>query len=71
MTLRFAVFFIVMAGVNELVWRTQTTDVWVTFKVFGILGLTLVFAASQAPLMRRHHLADPAEDAPGGGEDPG
>ncbi len=68
LTLRFALFFIVMAGVNELVWRTQTTDVWVTFKVFGILGLTLAFAASQTPLMRRHHLADPAEDTPGGGD---
>ena len=58
LTLRFAVFFAVMAGLNEAVWRTQTTDVWVTFKVFGILGLTVVFAASQIYLLQRHVLAD-------------
>ena len=56
LTLRFALFFLAMAGLNELVWRTQSTDVWVSFKVFGILGLTLVFAVAQTPLMRRHHL---------------
>jgi len=58
LTLRFAVFFAAMAGLNEAVWRTQTTDVWVTFKVFGILGLTVVFAASQIYLLQRHVLAD-------------
>jgi intracellular septation protein len=62
LTLRFAVFFAAMAGLNEVVWRTQTTDVWVTFKVFGILGLTVVFAASQIYLLQRHVLAD--DDAP-------
>ncbi len=55
LTLRFALFFLAMAALNEAVWRTQSTDVWVSFKVFGILGLTLVFALAQTPLMRRHH----------------
>ncbi len=63
LTFRFGLFFLVMAGLNEAVWRTQSTDVWVSFKVFGILGLTLIFALAQTPLMRRHHLA--AEEAVG------
>jgi len=65
LTLRFAFFFAMMAALNELVWRTQSTDFWVTYKVFGILGLTMVFAMSQAPLMQRHHLPpDPAAERP-------
>jgi intracellular septation protein len=65
LTFRFALFFLAMAGLNEAVWRTQSTDFWVSFKVFGILGLTLLFALAQTPLMRRHHLA--TEEA--GGEE--
>ncbi len=60
---RFAVFFLVMAALNEAVWRTQSTDVWVLFKVFGLLGLTLLFMVSQVPLMTRHKLAEAAEDS--------
>lgn len=58
LSFRFAVFFAVMAILNEIVWRTQSTDVWVTFKVFGLLGLTFAFALAQAPLMQRHHIPD-------------
>ena len=54
LTLRFGLFFAVMAVLNEAVWRTQSTSFWVTFKVFGIMGLTLVFALSQAQLMQLH-----------------
>jgi len=61
LTLRWALFFIAMAGVNELVWRTQSTDFWVTFKVFGILGITLVFALAQTPLILRYRLPEEAE----------
>ncbi len=53
LTVRFGLFFIVMAVVNEAVWRTQSTDFWVNFKVFGILGLTLLFSFSQAPFIAR------------------
>ncbi len=60
---RFAVFFLVMAALNEAVWRTQTTDVWVLFKVFGLLGLTLLFSVSQVPLMTRHRLPEAADDS--------
>jgi intracellular septation protein len=58
LTLRWGVFFAVMAGLNELVWRTQPTEIWVNFKVFGILVLTLVFAVAQAPLLQRHRSDD-------------
>ena len=61
LTLRFAFFFAAIAVLNEIVWRTQSTDFWVTFKVFGIMGLTLIFALAQAPLMKRHAV----EPAPG------
>jgi len=63
LTWRFAVFFAAMAGLNEVVWRTQSTGVWVNFKVFGIVGLTLAFALAQAPLMNRHRL--PAGESQG------
>jgi len=67
LTLRYGLFFAAMAGLNEVVWRTQPTDIWVAFKVFGLIGLTLLFALSQAPLMARHHTAeDRAPEAPGG-----
>lgn len=56
LTLRFGLFFAAMAVLNEAVWRTQSTSFWVTFKVFGIMGLTLVFALSQAQLMQLHAL---------------
>src|SRR3546814_3289207 len=61
LTLRFALFFLAMAALNEAVWRTQSTDFWVTFKVFGILGLTFVFVASQVFFMRTHMLAEDDE----------
>ncbi len=54
LSLRFALFFLAMAALNEVVWRTQSTDFWVTFKVFGILALTFLFVASQVYFMRAH-----------------
>ena len=54
LTLRWGLFFAAMAGLNEVVWRTQSTDVWVAFKVFGLIGLTMLFALAQMPLVRRH-----------------
>lgn len=58
LTFRFAVFFAAMAALNEAVWRTQTEQVWVFFKVFGIMALTVLFTVAQAPLMKRHHLPE-------------
>ena len=43
---------------NEIVWRTQTTDMWVNFKVFGVTPLTFIFAALQFPLMQKHAVAE-------------
>jgi intracellular septation protein len=64
LTLRFACFFAVMAVLNEIVWRTQSTDFWVAFKVFGIMGLTVVFALTQAPLLMQHGTEPADSDAP-------
>jgi intracellular septation protein len=52
-TLRYGIFFLAVAVLNELVWRNLSEEVWATFKVFGILGLTIVFSLSQAPLIMR------------------
>ena len=54
LTRRWGLFFLFLAGLNEAVWRSVSTDAWVNFKVFGLLGLTLLFAMSQTPLMMRH-----------------
>jgi intracellular septation protein len=54
LTLRWALFFFVLAILNELVWRTQSTDFWVSFKVFGIMPLTIAFALAQTPLLMRY-----------------
>jgi intracellular septation protein len=51
---RWGCFFLVMAILNEIIWRTLPTDMWVTFKVFGVLPLTFIFALSQIPMMTRH-----------------
>jgi intracellular septation protein len=56
LTFRWALFFFVLAALNEIVWRTQTTDVWVSFKVFGIMPITVLFALLQTPLLMRHEL---------------
>lgn len=58
-----AVFF-GLAILNEIVWRTQSTDFWVNFKVFGVTPLTMIFAIAQMPLTKRYHL-EPAT-LPGG-----
>lgn len=57
LTVRFGLFFLVMAGLNELVWRTQSTDFWVNYKVFGSIGLMFLFFILQAPLIQRHQLS--------------
>jgi len=58
LTIRWGLFFLGLALLNEVVWRSVTTDTWVNFKVFGILPLTLVFALANAPYMARHMIED-------------
>jgi len=54
LTWRWALFFFALAVLNEIVWRTQTTDVWVSFKVFGVVPLTFLFGALQYPLLTKY-----------------
>lgn len=58
LTVRWALFFLVLAVLNEVVWRTVSTDMWVNFKVFAILPITFVFAMAQMPLINRYSLAE-------------
>lgn len=62
LTLRWGLFFFLLAAINEIVWRTQTTDFWVSFKAFGIMPLTIGFALAQLPLIMKHELKDAAKD---------
>src|ERR1700754_522053 len=55
LTLRWALFFAALAVLNEVVWRTQSTDFWVNFKVFGVTPLTMLFAVTQMSLVKRYH----------------
>ena len=64
LTLRWALFFFALAALNEIVWRTQSTDFWVSFKVFGIMPLTIAFALAQTPLLLRYEVKK-AEEANG------
>ena len=61
LTRRWAVFFVFLAALNELVWRTQTTDFWVSFKVFGFMPLTIGFMMFQMPLLNRYADLDEAD----------
>ncbi len=54
LAIRWGAFFVVLAIVNEVVWRNFSTDVWVDFKVFGIMPLTFAFSLAQVPLLTRH-----------------
>jgi len=56
LTIRWAWFFVALAVINEVVWRLFSTDAWVSFKVFGIVPLTFVFAISQIGLIKRFEL---------------
>jgi intracellular septation protein len=54
LTLRWGLFFFFLAALNEVVWRTQSTDFWVSFKVWATMPLTLIFAALQLPVLTRY-----------------
>lgn len=56
LTLRWGLFFFVLAALNEAVWRTQTQDFWVAFKVWGVMPLTMLFALAQTPLILKHEI---------------
>jgi intracellular septation protein len=63
LTLRWAAFFLFLAVLNEVVWRTQSTDFWVNAKVFGFMPLTFIFGALQVPLLMKYAVEPaPAEE---------
>lgn len=50
--------FLTSAVANEIAWRTLSTDDWVTFKVFGITGISLIFTVLSVPVMHKHQIQD-------------
>lgn len=62
LTMRWGVFFLILAALNEVVWRNFSDDAWVAFKVWGVMPITLVFSMAQLPVMTRYN-DDPAEAA--------
>jgi len=53
---RWIIFFFSLALINELVWRTQSEEFWVNFKVWGMLPITFLFTAFQIPLINKHKI---------------
>jgi intracellular septation protein len=65
LTLRWAAFFLVLAALNEIVWRTQSTDVWVAFKFPGLFIIVFLFTIAQLPFIMRNKLdEEEAKNAP-------
>jgi intracellular septation protein len=61
LTMRWACFFVFLAVVNEIVWRSFSTEFWTAFKLFGIMPITMIFAISQIGLLKRYELPQPGE----------
>ena len=57
-------FFVFLAILNEVVWRSVSTDAWVSFKVFGVLPITLVFSFALLPVIMRHSIEVAAPEGP-------
>ncbi len=63
LTIRWTAFFLVLAVLNEIVWRNFSTDSWVAFKTFGIMPLTFIFMMAQIGLLQKYQLQDDVADA--------
>ncbi|MEO0962540.1 MAG: septation protein A [Pseudomonadota bacterium] len=63
LTWRWAFFFVFLAVLNEIVWRNFSTDFWVSFKVFGNMPITMVFAVAQVGLLQKYALPEPETEA--------
>ena len=50
--------FVCSAIANEIAWRALSTDAWVTFKVFGLTGISLVFVVLTLPVIQKHQQQD-------------
>jgi intracellular septation protein len=64
LTLNWGLFFVVLAVLNEAVWRNFPTDFWVAFKVWGIMPLTVAFSMTQLPLLNKYAPAEPVKTPP-------
>lgn len=64
MTLYYALFYYTMGAINEVVWRTQSDDVWVSWKMISIIGGPVVFSIALLPFMMKNMITDPATDKP-------
>ena len=53
---RWILFFFFLAILNEIVWRTQSEEFWVNFKVWGLLPISFLFTASQIPLIKKYQI---------------
>lgn len=62
LTLRWGIFFLFLAVINEIVWRNFSDQFWVNFKVWGTMPITIAFTLSQMPLIMRHTIEDTATD---------
>lgn len=62
LSLRWGLFFLFLAVLNEIVWRNVSTDLWVDFKVFGMFAFTVLFTLTQIPLMKREMIMDEEEE---------
>ncbi|MBO6677286.1 septation protein A [Parvibaculum sp.] len=54
LTVRWGLFFVFLGVINEIVWRNFSTDFWVSFKLFGVMPLTMVFGLAQIPVLTKH-----------------
>jgi len=61
LNIRFMWFFLLMAVINELVWRNFLEDTWVSFKVFGAMPITLIFIMTQLPFILKNKMEDSAD----------
>ncbi|MDM9621371.1 septation protein A [Rhizobium sp. AC44/96] len=61
LTIRWGVFFLFLAVLNEVVWRNFSDDAWVAFKVWGTMPITIIFTLAQMPLIMKHTLAPEGE----------
>ena len=64
LTFRWGLFFLLLAVLNEVVWRSVSTDMWVNFKVFGIMPITIVFTLFQLPLINRYTIPEEGKQQP-------
>ena len=64
LTLNWGLFFVALAIINEILWRNFSTDVWVAFKVWGVMPLTVIFSVSQLSLLNKYAPADEPPHVP-------